>query len=480
MNIALYIRLSKEDDQKSESRSIINQRMYLKKYIEKFDYNNVYEYVDDGYSGTNFNRPAFNKLIKDIDNKKINTIITKDSSRLGRNISWVTFYLEEYFPSKKIRYISIDDNYDSKEINSMESEFLIFKNLFNDYYCKDISKKIKSSLKIKKIEGKFTGWKAPYGYKRKKEDYHYLEIDDNVSKVVKKIFDLAYHDNTPSAIAKILNDEKIDSPLKYIGIKNSKWSTKTIKDILTNQVYIGNMVQGKRRKINYKLKQSINVPSEEWIIKENTHEAIIDKDIFNIVKEKINKYHNIKNNKIKTKDLINLIYCKECKSKIGLNNKKNNFYCVCNNYKKNYKDKLCTPHTFNYIKLKSIIIKELMEDIKKELNIKDLHELIEQKKEMEKDIINSEDYFLDIYIKYKTKIINRKEYREKKLFEEIEIKKKINKLKEVIKDIKEEIIKNKIIMIINKNNDIYINMLNKIYLSENGEVEILLNYKNNH
>jgi len=180
MNIALYIRLSKEDDQKSESRSIINQRMYLKKYIEKFDYNNVYEYVDDGYSGTNFNRPAFNKLIKDIDNKKINTIITKDSSRLGRNISWVTFYLEEYFPSKKIRYISIDDNYDSKEINSMESEFLIFKNLFNDYYCKDISKKIKSSLKIKKIEGKFTGWKAPYGYKRKKEDYHYLEIDDNV------------------------------------------------------------------------------------------------------------------------------------------------------------------------------------------------------------------------------------------------------------------------------------------------------------
>ena len=173
MKIGLYIRLSKEDDAKNESKSVTNQRMYLMEYIKKFEIKCVYEYVDDGYSGTNFNRPGFMKMLSDIENKKINTIITKDSSRLGRNISWVTYYVDEFFPSKNIRYISIDDNYDSIQNHSISSDMLIFKNLFNDYYCKDISQKIKSSLKIKKIEGKFTGWKAPYGYKRNKKNYHH-------------------------------------------------------------------------------------------------------------------------------------------------------------------------------------------------------------------------------------------------------------------------------------------------------------------
>ena len=187
MNIGLYIRLSKEDEQNIESKSITSQKSYLNNYINKFDYQNKYEYIDDGYSGTNFDRPAFKKLILDIENKKIDTIITKDSSRLGRNITWVSYYLEEYFPSKNIRFISIDDNYDSKD-NNVDTDLLTFKNVFNDYYCKDISKKIKSSLKIKKLDGKFTGWKAPYGYIRNKENYHQIEIDKIVVDNVKLIF----------------------------------------------------------------------------------------------------------------------------------------------------------------------------------------------------------------------------------------------------------------------------------------------------
>ena len=395
MNIGLYIRLSKEDESISESKSITNQKLYLRNYIKKLNCNNVYEYIDDGYTGTNFNRPAFNQLLKDIEDNKIDTVITKDSSRLGRNITWVTFYIEEFFPIKKVRYISVDDNYDSINQNSIESEMIIFKNLFNDYYCKDISRKIKSSLKIKKIEGKFTGWKAPYGYKRKKSDYHKLEIDNKVKTYVVDIFNLAL-DYTPSKIAQILNSRSIDSPSKYIGKKESKWTTKTIKDILQNQVYIGNLVQGKRKKINYKINKCINVPKEEWIIKENNHKPIINKELYFKVQELLNKYKYIKKYKNYKDELINIMYCKECNYKIGINNRNKQSYCVCSNYKKNHKEKRCTPHTMNYIKLK--------EKIKKELD-----------KDLEKLSINYKD-------------------------------------------------------------DIYINLIQKIYLSENGEVEVYLNY----
>ena len=395
MNIGLYIRLSKEHENINESRSITNQRQYLKNYIKELNYDNVFEYIDDGYSGTNFNRPAFNQLLNDIENKKIDTVITKDSSRLGRNITWVTFYIEEFFPMKKVRYISIDDNYDSINLNSIESEMITFKNLFNDYYCKDISRKIKSSLKIKKIEGKFTGWKAPYGYKRKKSDYHQLEIDKKVKKNIVEIFNLAL-EYTPSKLAQILNDKNIDSPSKYIGLKESKWTTKTVKDILQNPVYIGTLAQGKRRKINHKINKCINIPKEDWIIKENNHQAIIKKELFFKVQSLLNKYKNIKKYKNYNNELINIMYCQECDYKIGLNQKEKNIYCVCNNYKKHYKEKRCTPHTINYIKLKEKI-----------------------KKEIDKDLNN---------------------------------------------------------LNINNKDDIYIKLIQKIYISESGEVEVYLNY----
>ena len=441
MNIALYIRLSKEDEINQESKSISSQKSYLRDYIKKFKYKNIYEYIDDGYTGTIFNRPSFKQLLKDIENKKIDTIVTKDSSRLGRNISWVTYYIEEYFPSKKIRYISIDDNYDSEEKDSTNSDLLIFKSLFNEYYCKDISKKIKSSLKIKKIEGKYTGWKAPYGYKRKKEDYHKIEIDNAVKDNVILIFKLALNNNSPSTIANILNNKKIASPLKYINQKDSKWTPKTIKDILQNPTYIGNLTQGKRKKVNYKLKQTINVPKEEWIIKENTHDAIIDQDTFNKVQDILIKYKNVKYNKIITNELINILYCKECSSKIGLNKKK---YCVCNKYKKYYKDKLCTPHTFNYKKIKEIIKKELDKEI---LNILipniTINDLVLKKRYLE------------------NRILKENKEQDIKIFkEELDI---------VIKRIKE-------IYFLKNNSNIYIELIDKIFISENGTIELYLNY----
>ena len=215
----------------------------------------------------------------------------------------------------------------------LKSVYEIICTLFSKF-CKDISKKIRSSLKAKKLEGKFTGWKAPYGYKRNKYDYHKLDIDKKVSKNIKLIFDLANQNISLSKIANYLNDNNIDSPSKYIKNSNSKWSPKTIKDILTNETYIGNITQGKRKKINHKLKQSINIPKEEWIIVNNTHKAIIDKELFLNVQNKIKH-----NNKRLIKDNIkDLIYCKECNTKIGINKRKNKLYLVCNTYKKYYEE----------------------------------------------------------------------------------------------------------------------------------------------
>lgn len=479
MNIALYIRLSKEDNLVGDSKSIISQRMYLKNYVKKFTYNNVYEYIDDGYSGTNFNRPAFKKMIKDIELKKIDTIITKDSSRLGRNISWVTFYIEEFFPTKKVRYIAIDDNYDSYEINSLESEMLTFKSLFNDYYCKDISKKIKSSLKVKKVEGKFTGWKAPYGYIRSKKDYHILEIDYEVADNIKKIFELAYKNNTPSSIAKYLNDHYILSPATYINLKKSKWTTKTIKDILTNPTYIGNMCQGKRKKINYKIKKTINVPQNEWIIKEDTHPALIDKKIFLKVQEKLQKYKNIRSNIINDNYLINLMYCKECNAKIGLNYKKNYNYCVCNNYKKNYFDKRCTPHTFNYNKLEKMIIDEINNDIMTEyISVKKtaIQEYVSKKKELEKNILVLEQDFFNNKNLFQNNFINKEKYKINNYNLVKEIKRMNNELHDVMCNIKNGINQNNKIKELLNNKKIFMEIIDKIYISETGEIEVNLKY----
>ena len=478
MKIALYIRLSKEDRDSDISKSIISQEMYLKNYIKRFNYDSVCEYIDDGYSGTNFNRPNFLRMIDDIKNQKIDTVITKDSSRLGRNISWVTFYIEEFFPSYQVRYIAVDDNYDSKN-SSIDSEMLTFKSFFNDYYCKDISRKIKSSLRIKKIEGKFTGWKAPYGYQRKKSDYHQLEIDYEVLSIVQRIFKLAKEDNTPSGIARILNSENIPSPSVYAKIKYSKWSSKTIKDILENPTYIGNVTQGKRKKINHKVKRSITLPKQEWIIKENTHPAIIDKDTFLEVQKKLQRYHNIKNNKTITQEFINIMYCYECKAKIGLNYKKNQAYCVCNNYKKNYKNKTCTPHTINYYKLKEKISLELQEDIKRTfMSKKNIHikKLLEKKREDEEEIQRLEEDFLNNYISYKSNQISKDNY----FINEDNLKKKREHLqKEIaitVSSIKDFIHLQEEEKSLLYDYDFYLFMIDKIYLKESGEVIILLNY----
>lgn len=283
--VGMYIRLSREDGDKQESESIGNQRLIIKRYLEENDLNFVDEYVDDGVSGTTFDRKDFNRLIRDIENKKINMVVTKDLSRLGRDYIKTGYYIENYFPEKNIRYVAILDGIDTY-LDNTNNDITPFKAIMNDMYAKDISKKIRSVFREKQKNGQFLGSIPPYGYKLDSIEKGKLIVDDYSAEVVKAIFEM-YADNHGSIdIMNYLNKKKIDPPSKYHKIKNSKakeWNQITILSILRNQAYIGNIVQNKRTKISYKSKKIRNNPQDRWIIVENTHQAIIDKNLFNEV-----------------------------------------------------------------------------------------------------------------------------------------------------------------------------------------------------
>lgn len=364
--VALYIRLSREDEDKNtSSESIKNQISLLSQYAKE---NNliVYDtYIDDGYSGTTFDRPAFNRMIKDIEDKKINMVITKDMSRLGRDYIETGNLVEKYFPSNNIRYIAVTDNIDTY-LDNANNDIAPFKAIMNDMYAKDISKKIRSSLKAKMKEGKYIGGRAPYGYKKDKNDKNHLVINKEQSIIVKRIFDMALEELTPYNIAEVLTKEKIKSPSEYYDFKwqnknrkvTNSWNTKTIKDILTNQTYIGNLVQNKRNKVNYKVKKIISNNPKDYIIIKNTHTPIIEEEIFNKV-QKILPKNTGRPDKKEHHLLDGLLYCKECGSRISITprrKKDGRCYTICNKYRTYIKENVCTVHSNNYDELEEEII----------------------------------------------------------------------------------------------------------------------------
>lgn len=284
--VAMYIRLSREDGDKQESESIGNQRLIIKRYLEENNLDFIDEYVDDGVSGTTFDRKDFNRLIQDIENKKINMVVTKDLSRLGRDYIKTGHYLENYFPEKNVRYVAILDGIDTY-LDSVNNDITPFKAIMNDMYAKDISKKIRSVFKEKQKNGQFLGSIPPYGYKLSKEEKGKLVIDEYSAEVVKTIFEMYEEGHGSIEIMNYLNKKKIETPSQYHRTKgkvSKEWNQITILSMLKNQVYIGNTVQNKKSKISYKSKKIRNNPKEKWIIVENTHQAIIDKNLFDNVK----------------------------------------------------------------------------------------------------------------------------------------------------------------------------------------------------
>lgn len=292
-----YLRLSREDGDKLESDSIRNQRSLINDFIGQHpEITLVDEYIDDGYSGTNFERPAFHRMIEDVKKKKINCIIVKDLSRLGRNYIETGRYLEKIFPFLGVRFIAITDHYDSASESDDADQIIVpFKNLINDAYCRDISIKIRSQLDVKRKNGQFIGSFAGYGYLKDPEDKNHLIIDDYAAEIVRLIFNLKMEGFSSGRIAMRLNEMGVLPPLEYkrscglnynSGFRSGsdpKWAVTTVNRILTNETYTGTMVQGKNRKINYKVKQSRPVAEEEWIRVEKTHEPIISEELFQYV-----------------------------------------------------------------------------------------------------------------------------------------------------------------------------------------------------
>ncbi|MEG0826524.1 MAG: recombinase family protein [Bacilli bacterium] len=385
--VAIYIRLSKEDVDKfhkreSESESILNQRSLLMNYLKDNGFILCDEYADDGFSGTNFDRPEFIRLISDIENGKINCVITKDLSRLGRDYIQCGYYVEQYFPLKKVRYISILDNVDTF-LDSANNDIAPFKALFNDMTSKDTSKKIRSILKNKKFEGKFIGSKPSYGYMRDPLDKGHLILDPLTAPIVKKIFKDLFDGNKVIDIIERLNNEQIPTPSTYKGTKASKqqkigniWTHSSLNKIIKNRMYTGDMIQNVQAKLNYKSQKRIALSSENWIIVENTHEALVDRNIWKKLQNTTYRTRVNKHNRPK-RLLEGLVFCKECGNMITVSYKeKTNYWTMnCNKYSRSPRLHLCSSHFFNYNLFEKIIldkVKRTYEEYMKEININEI------------------------------------------------------------------------------------------------------------
>lgn len=387
--VGIYIRLSKEDEEKekySESESVQNQRTLLMQYIKENKFNFVAEYVDDGVSGTSFDRPAFNKMIDDIEQGKINMVITKDLSRLGRNYVQSGLYIENYFPEHEVRFVAILDNIDTAFDNS-NNDIAPFKSILNEMYAKDTSKKINSVLQAKRNNGEYLGT-APYGYKKDPENKYHLIIDEEAANVVKLIYEKYLAGFGTMQIADYLSKKKIPIPSDYNKRKRGTksltyglWQQSTVRFILSNEIYTGTVIQGKRKKVSFKSKKFINLPEEDWVKVENMHEAIISKEDFERAKKVIDA---TKGSRVVQNDYLfkGLLRCYDCKGYIGIRSpdKNGNIYGRCQRYGRFGKFDVCSPHNFNYQVFEEQMLEVLKEVCKEYTNKKKLEEIAKQTK----------------------------------------------------------------------------------------------------
>lgn len=317
---ALYCRLSVDDGNFGGSVSIETQKILLEQYCKDHKITDYKFYCDDGCSGTNFDRPSFKKMLSDIDEGKINLVIVKDLSRFGRNYVEAGMYVQR-FTDSNIRFIAADDNYDSL-VNSDDLLFPI-KNVVNEMYARDVSKKTKAAKKAKARDGQFIGSKAPFGYKIDPNDRHHLIVDEPAAQVVKRIFRLASEGVGYNKMAKIFREEKVLTPIAYFNLNNPDyfksdywrkefdWHVTSIRAILNNEVYLGKLVYGKQRNKSMKSKEKVRNPKEEWIVVENCHEPIITQELWDTVHKILNAKHRpAKAGEVQM--FAGLLYCSDC------------------------------------------------------------------------------------------------------------------------------------------------------------------------
>ena len=525
-SVALYIRLSQEDEDngkdKQESNSVTSQKTLLNEFVETHDDLIVYDtYIDDGFTGTDFNRPSFQRLLEDMRNGNINCVIVKDLSRLGRNYIEVGNYIEQVFPLFDIRFIAINDLVDSFKNPASTNTILVpFKNLINDEYCRDTSLKIRSSLNGKKKKGEFIGAFPAYGYLKDPKDKHKLIIDKSVVHIIRNIFDWNVNEGLGKiAICHKLNELGILNPTGHkrielkqnynnYGIQNNTftWAPSTIRNILSNEVYIGNTVQGKRRTKSYKIHKVESVPKEEWIRVENTHEPIIDKEIFKKAQELAKRDVKIST---KTKSLsvwAGFLKCADCKramNKKSSTNKSGNKYeyYICSTYRKK-SNKLCTKHTIKVESLRQAVLQAINLHINLFMNIEEIIKQMsentyqnEKNKNIKNMIVSKQNdisrilnYKRNLYEDWKNGDITKEEYLEYKQKYENDIEKfqiNIDRLEKEKKNYEKQTTNSSEWIenlkrqrgITELSRDIMLELIDYIYVHENGNITIKFKFE---
>ena len=351
---ALYTRLSSDDDLEGDSNSIKNQKLLLSEYAKENKFRNIRFYIDDGYSGSNFERPAFKRLLNDIENGEISTVIVKDMSRFGRDHILVGYYTKYYFPDADVRFIAIHDQMDTE--TNPDDDIIPFKNILNEMYAKDCSKKVRAVVRAKGNAGKHISYLPPLGYMKDPEDKEKWIVEHIGASIVKEIFALCLKGYGPTQIARILTERGIDTPVvhfhKYklptalkLREDSDIWNAKTIAGILENMEYLGHTVNFRFYKKSYKSKKKYENPRDKWVIFENTQEAIIDQETFDTV-QRIRDGRRRPTEMGEMNILSGMLYCADCGEKMYLcrcTTVKQAEYFNCSTYRKK-KKKYCTSH----------------------------------------------------------------------------------------------------------------------------------------
>lgn len=365
---ALYARLSRDDEIEGDSNSIVHQKEILSEYARKHGFENTRFYADDGYSGTNFNRPDFQRMMTDVQAGLIKTIIVKDMSRFGRDYIMVGYYTEIFLPQADIRFIAVNDGVDTEY--QVDNDFTPFRNIINEWYAKDTSKKIRSVLKAKGNSGKHLSVIPPFGYKKDPNDKEKWLIDDDAAQIVRKIFRMYLDGNNMGSIARKLTEEGIETPKLYAenrGIKHYKaatypeiWSRISVEYILSNYEYTGCTVNFKTKRKSFKNKKQVIQSKEDWAVFEGTQEAIIDKETF----ETVQKMRGTKRAYTKFNEVnifSGLLFCADCGGKMTIRRRKDDRRkdaYVCSTYRKKKKH-LCTEHAIKADVLKQIVLNDI-------------------------------------------------------------------------------------------------------------------------
>lgn len=407
---AVYLRLSKEDsdlslhDNKKESNSITNQKLIIKEFLKAMPEVEIYDYyIDDGYSGSNFERPDFKRMREDIYEGKVNMVIVKDFSRFGREYIDTGRYIQKIFPRLGIRFISVIDHFDSDAATANDMHLLVpVKNFVNDNYCRDISQRVRTHQEAMRKNGLYIGAYVAYGYKKDSDDKNTIVIDEQAADIVRKIFTWRLSGMNVYSIVRKLNELGIPSPMAYkrmqgINFKTgfsegnqTMWCDSTVYGILKNKIYVGVLEQGKKSRISYKVKKTINKPREEWAVIEDNHNAIISKSDFKKV-EQLSKRDTKRSKEEKNVYLFSgMLFCKDCKKQMTrrCTKYKGKQYVsyICSTYNK---QQGCTRHGIKEEQITEIVLKALQEQVELVGKLKNMLDIAVFTKDHTNELANS-------------------------------------------------------------------------------------------